>query len=141
MGTSIFGGKLTTMTSGYKSQQELEYEREKKKRETENRPVPTEWKVQQLEKNLNANYDEYMAHLEQKRIEEIQKKQEIQKKLSMPPPPPPPAPVSNPGGVSSSKFKPLYNQFVKGSPPNQAAPDADLLPGLNYDPWKQFQNK
>ena len=57
------------MTSGYKSQQELEYEREKKKRETENRPVPTEWKVQQLEKNLNANYDEYMAHLEQKRIE------------------------------------------------------------------------
>ena len=51
------------MTSGYKSQQELEYEREKKKRETENRPVPTEWKVQQLEKNLNANYDEYMAHV------------------------------------------------------------------------------
>ena len=51
-------------------------------------------------------------------------------------PAPPPAPVSNPGGVSSSKFKPLYNQFVKDLPSKQAALDADLLPGLNYDPWK-----
>ena len=62
--------------------------------------------------------------------------------IGLTPPAPPPGPaLSNPEGVSSSKFKPLYNQFVKGSPSNQAAPDADLLPGLNYDPWKQFQNK
>merc|ERR1712008_323602 len=68
---------------------------------------------QQLEKNLNANYDEYLAHLEQKRIEEIQKKQEIQKKLSMPPPPPPPAPVSNPGGFPHRNSNPCIINLLK----------------------------
>jgi len=137
VGTSIFGGKLTTMTSGYKSQAQLEYEREKKKQENEYQPVPTEWRVQQLEKNLNTNHDEYMKYLEKIR------QQEIQEKLSLPPPPPPPPPavaLSNPGGISSKKFKPLYNQFVKGSRTNQPTA-SDNLPELNYNPWKQFQKK
>ena len=125
------------MTSGYKSQAQLEYEREKKKQENEYQPVPTEWRVQQLEKNLNTNHDEYMKYLEKIR------QQEIQEKLSLPPPPPPPPPavaLSNPGGISSKKFKPLYNQFVKGSRTNQPTA-SDNLPELNYNPWKQFQKK
>jgi len=142
VGTSIFGGKLTTMTAGYKSQAQLEYEREKKKKENEHTPVPTEWKVQQIEKNLNKNHDEYMKHLEKVRQKEMQAKEEIKKKLTLPPPPPPAPPAaapSNPAGVTHKKYKPLQNQFVKSSTSNQ--PSDAPLPGLSYNPWKQFQQK
>ena len=74
IGTSIFGGKLTTMTSGYKSQSELEYERQKKKLENEYNPVPTEWKVEQMEKRLNKQEDQYIKQLEQVRERELQAK-------------------------------------------------------------------
>ena len=164
------------MTSGYKSQAELEYEREKKKKENEYRPVPTEWRVEQLEKSLNKNHDEYMKHLEKAR------QKEVQEKLSLPPPPPPPAgvpgpsrpsgrpavpqgpsgrpavpqgpsgkpavarvpsiePICNqnpqgsqgPSKVQGTKFKTLYNQFVKST-----TPETDNLPDLNCNPWEQF---
>ncbi len=49
MGKSIFGGKLTRLTSGYKSQAELELERKKRIEEYENRPVPLEWRVEKYE--------------------------------------------------------------------------------------------
>ena len=62
------------MTSGYKSQSQLEYEREKKRQEDSIRPVPTEWKVEQLEKNMNANHDQYMQYLEKIRQQELQSK-------------------------------------------------------------------
>ena len=74
VGKSIFGGKLTTMTSGYKSQSQLEYERERKRQEDSIRPVPLEWKTEQLEKNLNANHDQYIKYLEQIRQQELQSK-------------------------------------------------------------------
>ena len=74
LGTSIFGGKLTTMTAGYKSQAELEYERQKKKAENEYNPVPTEWKVEQMEKHINANQDQYIKRLEEVRQRELQAK-------------------------------------------------------------------
>ena len=59
------------MTSGYKSQAELDYEREKKKQENAFRPVPTEWRVEQLEKNLNAESENYMKNLEYIRQQEL----------------------------------------------------------------------
>ena len=59
------------MTSGYKSQAELDYEREKKRQANEFRPVPTEWRVEQLEKNLNAESEQYMKHLENVRQQEL----------------------------------------------------------------------
>ena len=59
------------MTSGYKSQAELDYEREKKKAENAFRPVPTEWRVEQLEKNLNAESENYMKNLEYIRQQEL----------------------------------------------------------------------
>ena len=74
VGKSIFGGQLTTMTSGYKSQSQLEYERERKRQENSVRPVPLEWKTEQLEKNLNANHDQYIKYLEQIRQQELQSK-------------------------------------------------------------------
>ncbi len=74
MGTSIFGGRLTQMTSGYKTQAELERERDEKKKEAEFRPVPTEWKVEQMEKKLNANHDSYIKQLEQIREQELKAK-------------------------------------------------------------------
>ena len=121
VGTSIFGGKLTTMTSGYKTQAQLEYEREKKRQENSVRPVPTEWKIEQMEKNMNANQDDFMKNLERVRTQEKLKNQ-----LSLPPPPPPPAPPC------SKKFKPLYSQFVKSA-------EDDNLPNLNCNPWEQFK--
>lgn len=62
------------MTSGYKSQSQLEYERERKRQEDSIRPVPLEWKTEQLEKNLNANHDQYIKYLEQIRQQELQSK-------------------------------------------------------------------
>jgi hypothetical protein len=53
VGKSIFGGKMTKMTSGYKTKVELELELEKKKRENEYRPVPMEWQVERIEKSAN----------------------------------------------------------------------------------------
>ena len=62
------------MTAGYKSQAELEYERQKKKAENEYNPVPTEWKVEQMEKHINANQDQYIKRLEEVRQRELQAK-------------------------------------------------------------------
>ena len=62
------------MTSGYKSQAELEYERQKKREENNVRPVPMEWKAEQMEKHLNANHDQYIIHLEQQRQQELKAK-------------------------------------------------------------------
>ena len=96
-----------------------------------------------MEQKLVANHDEYMKHLEKVREQEIQKKEEIKKKLALPPPPPPAPPAaapSNPTGVTHKKYKPLQNQFVKSSTSNQSSSNAPL-PGLNYNPWKQFQSK
>ena len=62
------------MTSGYKSQSQLEYERERKRQEDSIRPVPLEWKTEQLEKNMNANHDQYIKYLEQIRQQELQSK-------------------------------------------------------------------
>merc|ERR1712203_513622 len=64
MGTSMFGGKLTRMTSGYKSAGELEIEKEKKKKELENQPVPLEWQVEKYEKEYNKKQEQYLEHLE-----------------------------------------------------------------------------
>ena len=46
MGKSIFGGKLTRLTSGFKSKGELEAEEKRKKEEANYRPVPLEWQVE-----------------------------------------------------------------------------------------------
>merc|ERR1719412_372698 len=64
MGTSMFGGKLTRMTSGFKSAGELEMEKEKKKKELENLPVPLEWQVERYEKEYNKHQEKYLEHLE-----------------------------------------------------------------------------
>lgn len=130
VGKSIFGGKLTTMTAGYKSQAQLEYEREKKRQEDAYRPVPSEWRAEQMEKNLNANYDDYMKRLEATRAQELaasNANQELKQKLSLPPPPPPP---SQPAAKTLGKFLPLNKQFVKAT---------DNLPDLNSNPWEKFK--
>lgn len=64
MGTSIFGGKLTRMTAGFKTAGEIEMEKEKKKKEFENRPVPLEWQVERYEKEYNKQQEKLLEHLE-----------------------------------------------------------------------------
>ena len=59
------------MTSGYKSQAELEYERQKKREENNVRPVPMEWKAEQMEKHLNANHDQYIIEKTRKRLSKM----------------------------------------------------------------------
>lgn len=65
------------MTSGYKSQAQLEVEREKKRQEFENRPVPIEWKVEQMEKSMHSNQDQYLKRLEDVRKRELEAKYEL----------------------------------------------------------------
>ena len=142
MGKSIFGGKLTTMTSGYKTQKELEYEREKKKAEDAYRPVPTEWRVEQIEKGLNASHDNYLGQLERIREQELRAKSAekdiLKANLSLPPPPPPPnnAPAST---SKAKKYQPLYSNFVKQASSESKPEEDDGLPKLNYNPWEQFK--
>lgn len=125
------------MTAGYKTQAQLEVEREKKRQENEYRPVPNEWRVEQLEKNLSASHDQYLQHLENVRQAELaaKKAEEIKIKLALPPPPPPPeVRPAVPG--AKAKFKPLYSQFVKA---NSSDHDPDNLPNLNVNPWDKFK--
>lgn len=90
VGQSIFGGKMTTLTAGFKSQSELERERQKKKDEAEaGTPVPLQWQVERFEKQFNKRQDEYMKRL-QKQADEERNKSNMRAMLSQPPPPPPP---------------------------------------------------
>ena len=74
MGESIFGGKMTRMTSGYKNAKQIEREQEEKKKEYENRTVPIEWQGEKFQKKVNKEYDEYMTQLEEKvRLEKERK--------------------------------------------------------------------
>jgi hypothetical protein len=57
---------MTKMTAGFKSHSEIEHEKEKKKQEFDNRPVPIEWQVEKYEKKVNKEYEAYMEQLEQK---------------------------------------------------------------------------
>ncbi len=104
MGKSIFGGKLTRLTSGYKSHSELEMEREKKRLEWENRPVPVEWQVERYESGVNRRQEEYIKELEAQAAEAKRRKAAagsgIAECLAMAPPPPPPG--SRPASSSSS---------------------------------------
>lgn len=132
IGTSIFGGKLTQMTSGFKSMSEVEREKEKKKLEFQNRPVPLEWQVERFEKSVNRQQEQYMQQLEQYRAQEKSKLQEqsnIKQHLSLPPPPPPPAPP---------KPSPLYSRFVKAT---DTAHPSDCLPNLNGNPFDSLKKK
>ena len=98
MGESIFGGKMTRMTSGYKNAKQIEREQEEKKKEYENRTVPIEWQVEKFQKKVNKEYDEYMTQLEEKvRLEKERKAMKAAGKSAtetgrpaLPPPPPPP---------------------------------------------------
>jgi len=98
VGESIFGGKMTRMTSGYKNAKQIEREQEEKKKEYENRTVPIEWQVEKFQKKVNKEYDEYMTQLEEKvRLEKERKAMKAAGKSetetgrpALPPPPPPP---------------------------------------------------
>ena len=100
MGESIFGGKMTRMTSGYKNAKQIEREQEEKKKEYESRTVPIEWQVEKFQKKVNKEYDEYMTQLEEKvRLEKERKAMKAAGKAetetagrlgALPPPPPPP---------------------------------------------------
>ncbi len=76
VGKSIFGGKMTKMTSGYKTRVEIELENEKKKQEFDQRPVPVEWQVERFEKSLNKSMESYYDQLQRQRILEKKAKQE-----------------------------------------------------------------
>ena len=119
MGTSMFGGKLTRMTSGYKSAGELEIEKEKKKKERENQPVPLEWQVEKYEKEYNKQHDRYMEHLEKTvRQEKLNKlKKAVPSSSSLHPPP-----------------------FIATSAINSESQDFDL-PNLGGNPWANITNK
>jgi len=120
MGTSMFGGKLTRMTSGYKSAGELEIEKEKKKKELENQPIPLEWQVEKYEKEYNKQHDRYMEHLE-KTV-----KQEKLNKLKKAAP------------SSSSSLNPP--PFSSISAQNSESQDFDL-PNLGGNPWANISNR
>jgi len=98
VGESIFGGKMTRMTSGYKTGNQVEREKEEKKKEWENRTVPIEWQVEKYQTKVNKEYDAYMTQLEEKvRLEKERKamkaagKSETETgKPPLAPPPPPP---------------------------------------------------
>jgi len=125
LGTSMFGGKLTKMTSGYKSAGEIELEKEKKKKEHENQPVPLEWQVQRFEKEYNKQQEQYMEQLEktvqQEKMTKIHKSAEKSSLSSIKSPPPPP-----PG---SSTLRP---------DPNTLHFD---LPNLSGNPWENLNNQ
>lgn len=92
MGKSIFGGKLTRLTSGYKSQGEREMEQRRKMEEYENRPVPLEWQVERMEKSMNQNQDDYLKKLERYAEEhrKLKEQETVGAAPCLPPPPPPP---------------------------------------------------
>ena len=70
MGRSIFGGKLTRLTSGFRSKSEQEHEEERRRREVEaGRPVPLEWQVERYEKGVEKRQEEYMRQLERRAAE------------------------------------------------------------------------
>jgi len=142
-GVSMFGGKMTRMTAGYKTHEEIQMEKEKKKEEFNNRPVPLEWQVERYEKVVNKKHDEYLKKLEvevkeakRRKAEEEKYKQNMdsymkgvqQQLLAMGPPPPPPnlksTPVMSAAPGSSS------------STSNPSDPSAIPLPDLGQaDPW------
>lgn len=64
VGTSIFGGNMTRMTAGYKDKAQIEKEKEMKKQENQNRPVPLEWQVERQQKEYNQQYEAYLENLE-----------------------------------------------------------------------------
>jgi hypothetical protein len=76
VGKSIFGGKMTKMTSGFKTKIEMELEREKKKQEMEHRPVPMEWQVERYEKTISKKQEEYIDQLEQYCTDQKKKRQD-----------------------------------------------------------------
>ena len=122
MGKSIFGGKLTRLTSGYKSHSEMEMEREKRRQEYENRPVPLEWQVEKYEKGLTRRHEEYLKGLEVQ-ASEARRAAKLSSSSSSPsgrslseclaraPPPPPPGSGPPPQGAppSSSQVGDLPN--------------------------------
>ena len=74
------------MTAGYKTAAEIELEREKKKVEHANRPIPMEWKVERYEQYLNKKQEDYLKYLEKSRDEARKAKHMV---TSLPPPLPP----------------------------------------------------
>merc|ERR1719458_2446307 len=60
LGRSIFGGRLTRMTSGFKSNAEIEMDKERKKKELENQPVPLEWRIKRYEKEYEKQQESYL---------------------------------------------------------------------------------
>lgn len=124
MGTSMFGGKLTRMTSGYKSAGELEMEKEKKRKERENQPVPLEWQVEKYEKEFNKQQDKYMEHLErtvqQERMNKLKKATPISISKAEPPPPPKPSNTNSAQNSTTAEFD---------------------LPNLGGNPWENVTHK
>ena len=125
MGTSMFGGKLTRMTSGFKSAGEIEIEKEKRKKELENQPVPLEWQVQKYEKEYNKKQEQYLEHLErtvkQEKMLKAQKTAMRAVSSAKAPPPPPPPPMSK--SFNSNSSMPL--EFD--------------LPNLDGNPWESLK--
>ena len=121
MGTSMFGGKLTRMTSGFKSAGELEIEKEKKRKELENQPVPLEWQVQRYENEYNKQQEKYMEHLEKKvKLDKINKAQNVSGNATAPPPPPPGSSM----GLSNNKESMEFD-----------------LPTLGGKPWENINSQ
>ena len=122
---------MTRMTAGFKTAGEIEMEKEKKKREFANRPVPIEWQVERYEKQRNKQQEEYFKSLEKSVADakkaKLQAANNSQQQassskytfLTSPPPPPPPPP---PGG----------------STPSTSAIVGDL-PDLTSNPWESLQ--
>jgi hypothetical protein len=94
MGTSIFGGKLTRLTSGYKSHAEMEMERKKKVEEFNNRPVPLEWQVQRYEQAADKRQEAYLADLERQAEAARHQKRQLAAGIGGAPPLAPPGSTS-----------------------------------------------
>ena len=122
MGTSIFGGKLTRMTSGYKTAGELEMEKEKKKKELENQPVPLDWQVERYEKEYNKLQGKYMEHLEKTvQQERANKSQNLKKGLLVP--------MTSPPGSTKATLSSTSNTSLELD-----------LPNLSGNPWENLNN-
>ncbi len=126
VGESIFGGKMTKMTSGYKTQREIEREQELKKLEAESQHVPLEWRVAKYEQKVNKDYEDYMKQLEeQMRLEKERKAKEEAMKAA---------------GSSASRHKGPPPLPPPGSRTATATSDADDgLPKLGVNPYENLK--
>ena len=108
LGNSIFGGKMTKLTAGFKSKEDMERERLKKREEAEmGTPVPMEWKVERLEKRHSKWQEEEMERLEAE-VKRARSSGPI--RFDLPPPPPPPGSSSSSSATQNDELPSLVGK-------------------------------